>query len=352
MGLRDALARLRGALPDRPRQLPVLVLLPHGGCNCRCVMCDIWRATVDGHELGVDDLAPHLEGMRRLGLRWVVLSGGEPLLHGSLWQLCELLRGLEVRVTLLSSGLLLARAAPDVARWCDEVIVSLDGPRQVHDAIRRVPGAFDRLADGVAAVRTAGPDLPISARCVVQKRNFRHLAETVRCARELDLDRISFLAADTASAAFNRPDGWAPERAAEVALDGEDVAAFAEVVERTVHDRAADLRDGFVAESPDRLRALVRHFAAVNGDAEPEPRRCNAPWVSAVVEADGAVRPCFFHPPFGDLREGPLAEVLTADRAAEFRRGLDVAADPICRSCVCTLWLEPGEAPQPLGRRR
>lgn len=342
MGLRDALARLRESLPDRPRRFPVLVLEPHAGCNCRCVMCDIWRADRDRRELGPADLAPHLEGMRRLGVRWVVLSGGEPLLHANLWRLCEMLRGLKVRITLLSSGLLLARDAVEVARWCDEVIVSLDGPRAVHDAIRRVPGAFDRLVEGVAALRAADPAFPVSARCVVQKRNFRHLEETIRCGRELGLDRVSFLAADTASTAFNRSDRWAPERVAEVTLDRAEVAAFAEVVERTALACAGELRDGFVAESPDRLRALVRHYSAVIGDAEPEPRRCNAPWVSAVVEADGAVRPCFFHPPIGSLHEVPLDEVLTSDRAVAFRRGLDVATDPVCRTCVCTLWLSPG----------
>lgn len=352
MGLRDAIARLRGSLPDRPRRVPVLVLEPHGGCNCRCVMCDIWRSGHDRRELSVDELAPHLEGMRRLGVRWVVLSGGEPLLHSDLWRLCGLLRGLDVRITLLSTGLLLARDAAEVARWCDEVIVSLDGPRDVHDAIRRVPGAFDRLAAGVAALRAAGPSLSVSARCVLQQRNFRHLEETICCARDLGLDRVSFLAADTASTAFNRPDGWAPERVAEVALDRAEVAAFAEVVERTVTARAGDFRDGFVAESPERLRALVRHFAAVVGDADHEPRRCNAPWVSAVVEADGAVRPCFFQPPIGHLGEGPLADVLVADRAVAFRRGLDVATDPVCRTCVCTLWFEPGAPLPPGGRRR
>ena len=25
------------------RELPILVILPHSRCNCRCVMCDIWR---------------------------------------------------------------------------------------------------------------------------------------------------------------------------------------------------------------------------------------------------------------------------------------------------------------------
>ena len=37
--------------------------------------------------------------------------------------------------------------------WPDEVIVSLDGSRARHDAIRNIPGAYDKLAEGVAVVR-------------------------------------------------------------------------------------------------------------------------------------------------------------------------------------------------------
>ena len=35
------------ALPrvDPITQLPIVILFPHSRCNCRCVMCDIWRVT-------------------------------------------------------------------------------------------------------------------------------------------------------------------------------------------------------------------------------------------------------------------------------------------------------------------
>ena len=61
----------------RIHTLPVVVLMPHSRCNCRCVMCDIWQANRNGHELSRDDLAAHLDDFRKLNVRWVVLSGGE-----------------------------------------------------------------------------------------------------------------------------------------------------------------------------------------------------------------------------------------------------------------------------------
>ncbi len=68
--------------------------------------------------------------------------------------------------------------------------------------------------------------------------------------------------------------------------------------------------------------------------------RCNAPWVSAVLEANGDVRPCFFHPPIGNTASATLAEVLNGPQAIAFREALEVPANPICRRCVCSLYVD------------
>src|SRR5215831_2889559 len=86
--------------------LPVVVLFPHNQCNCRCVMCDIWRIR-QKRQIETADLIPHLASFRALGTRWVALSGGEALLHDDLRAFLELLRGEGMRITLLSTGLLL-----------------------------------------------------------------------------------------------------------------------------------------------------------------------------------------------------------------------------------------------------
>ena len=343
----DAFRRLLSLKTHRLRALPVVVLMPHSRCNCRCVMCDIWKSNRDRRELGREDLEPHLEDFRRLRVRWVVLSGGEALMHSNLWTLCELLAELGIKITLLSTGLLLRRHAPEVVRWCEEVIVSLDGSREVHDAIRRVPRAYDQLADGVAALRAASTRerFRVTGRCVLQRDNFRDLPNIVTAARDIGLDRISFLAADVSSEAFNRPGGWDAERTGEVAPDRAGAAELERLIERLIADRAQDFRSGFIAESPDKLRRIGRYFRALHGDGDFPRTVCNAPWVSAVVEADGAIRPCFFHPALGNLKRRPLAAILNAPESVAFRRGLDVERDPICRRCVCTLHLGPLDSP-------
>lgn len=317
-------------------RLPILVLYPHSRCNCRCTMCDIWK-NPDAAEISAAELQSHLEAIERLSVGWVVFSGGEPLMHSDLFRLAEMLRAKKIRVTLLSTGLLLKRYARQLAAGVDDVIVSLDGPPAVHDQIRRVTGAFSALREGVDEVKRWNSLLPISARCTVQKQNHACLQTTAQTARELGLVSISFLAADVTSEAFNRPEPWNPGRQAQIALSTQEIA----ILERELDglDRAW-AGTGFVLENREKLQRIVRHFEAHLGKCQPIAPKCNAPWVSAVVEASGTVRPCYFHPPIGSLRSRSLTEVLNSPEAQRFRESLDVASNPVCKRCVCSLYLD------------
>ena len=323
--------------------LPVLVLFPHNRCNCRCVMCDIWKIR-QVREITAQDLEPHLDSLRALQVRWVVFSGGEPLMHSDLAAIARPLRAAGIRVTLLTAGLLLEPHAQLVADSFNDVIVSLDGPPPVHDQIRGVPRAFDRLARGVHSLRKLRASLPIHARTTVQRANCLHLRQTVQTARRLDLNSIFFLSADVTSQAFNRPEGWTSERQDSVSPDPQEVEALGLEMEALIREHSADIDTGFVVESPEKLRGIVAHFRARLGQAAPTAPRCNAPWVSAVVESDGTVRPCFFHRAIGNIHDRTLFEVLNSESATAFRQDLDIPNNPVCQRCVCSLYLPVDES--------
>lgn len=320
------------------RSLPILVLFPHNRCNCRCVMCDIWKIR-QVREIRIEDLRPHLDSLLALGIRWIVLSGGEPQLHSEFKGLSQLIRANGIRVTLLTAGLLLESQADSVAEVVDDVIVSLDGPPPIHDRIRRVPQAFAKLARGVEAVRKLCPRMAIRGRSTVQKENCIHLRQTVETAKQIGLDSVSFLAADVTSGAFNRADGWAPDRQNTVALDSNEVRGLEVEVEALILEYSTDVASGFIVENAEKLRRIVLHFRAHLGEVAPVAPRCNAPWVSAVIEADGAVRPCFFHPPVGNVKDKPILDIINGPEAINFRHHLDIPTNAICRRCVCSLHL-------------
>jgi MoaA/NifB/PqqE/SkfB family radical SAM enzyme len=234
-------------------------------------------------------------------------------MHSNLFELADRLRGRGIRVTILSTGLLFERFASEIAEHIDDVIVSLDGPPEIHDRIRRIAGGFERIREGVRAIHAHRPLLPIGARCTVQEANHAALIDTVHAAKQIGLSSISFLAADVTSTAFNRSQPWSAARQAGIALTLDEIV----VLEQQIQTLTAD---SFVIDRPGHLHRIVRHFRAHLGLQTFEAPRCNAPWVSAVMGIDGSVRPCFFHPPVGSTAGQPLDDVLNASPAHEFAR--------------------------------
>jgi len=180
-------------------------------------MCDIWKANSEKKEISTEELATHISAFQKLGVKQVALSGGEALMHSNLWKLCAQLKSIGVKISLLSTGLTLKTHAQNVVANCDDVIVSVDGSREVHNSIRNIPSAFEKLSEGVGEIKKLDPSFRVTGRCVLQKLNFRDFFNIIRSAKEIGLDQISFLAADVSSSAFNHTDLKA-EQKEEIAL--------------------------------------------------------------------------------------------------------------------------------------
>jgi MoaA/NifB/PqqE/SkfB family radical SAM enzyme len=333
------LQRLLNHATDRLFEMPVVVLMPHSRCNCRCVMCDIWKGNQEKKEITTEELQKHLESFRHLRVQRVALSGGEALMHSNLWRFCDLLRSIGIKISLLSTGLTLRHHAHDIIKYCDDVIVSVDGPPEVHNAIRNIPRAFEKLAEGVKELRTIDPGFRVTGRTVIQKLNYRTFPAIVQTAQSIDLDQISFLGADVSSNAFNRPDEWDTSRKSEVALSKEEADELEKILSRARIDFRKEFETRFIAESPAKLLSIAQHYRALLGLSAFPRKKCNAPWVSAVIESNGDVLPCFFHKPYGNLNKRDFEQIVNAPEAVSFRKQLDISKDLTCQRCVCSLYV-------------
>jgi Fe-coproporphyrin III synthase len=322
---------------DRIYEMPVLVLMPHSRCNCRCVMCDIWKANHHKQELTVETLQKHVEAFRKLNVKHVALSGGEALMHANLWKFCEVLKSIGINVALLSTGIALKAHAVDVVKWCDEVIVSLDGPPEKHNEIRNIPQAYEKLAEGVLALKALKKNFRVTGRTVLQKLNFKDYPEILQSAQSLGLDQISFLSADVSSSAFNRAESWTEEKIVQIELSPEEADEFEYILKQSFAQHPHLYEKKYVAESPAKLLSLVQYYRAIHGVGTFPSRTCNAPWVSAVIEADGEVRPCFFHASYGNIYQDDFDIIINSPKAISFRKNLNMASDKTCQRCVCSL---------------
>lgn len=327
--------------PDKETtRLPILFYSITEACNSRCITCDFWKQdSVD--ELSEDEISAFIDSLEDIEVGTFIFTGGEPLLHGSLFEICKRLkeRILNTKIRILTNGILLKKYAHKITQYCDQIVVSLDGATDdVYRSIRGVSN-LKNLEEGVALCRQLNPAMKIRARCTVQKRNYSQLPDIVRKARQIGLDQISFLAADvSSSSAFGR--NGRDERS-NIALSEPDVRELDGIIREMEKEFREEFANGFITESPEQLREiLLEYFLAIlNGDTRYKPV-CNAPFVSASVDSRGNVAPCFFMTQtYGNLHDTPLSELLHSDALVQIQRDFRAKAIEACNNCVCPLYL-------------
>lgn len=335
--------------PEMPlRRLPLVTLYLSERCNSRCVSCDYWRH--GRADLDLETVSRLLPSFERLGTEVVLISGGEPLLNPQWAQIAELLGSHGLRLWLLTSGLSLAKHAQRAAGAFEAITVSMDGTdRRTYAEIRGVD-AFDVVCRGVRAAVAAG--VPVTLRVTLQRGNFRQLPSFVALGRQLDVAHISFLAIDVANShAFGRQNGFMTD----LALQPEDLGELERILLALEREQADAFSCGFIAESPEKLRArILQQFTAVCGLGPYPPVRCNAPEFSAVIDARGHVSPCFFinGPPEAVVADD-LEGVLNGDSMVALRHDIRRGARAECSRCVCSMWRDlraPAAGRMPLAR--
>lgn len=329
--------RLLNLMGDRLYSLPLVVLYLTDGCNSRCRTCDIWQNPRQNMPMPLVESI--VEACAELGIRWVLLSGGEAMQHPQWAEIARRFGAEGVHVMLLTNGLLLRKQAHDVITSVDEVILSLDGGNAAtYEAIRGVD-AFDLLLEGVDAIRAGG--ISVTTRTTVQQANFREIPQIIDAALAHDVNTISFLAVDVSNPfAFGERDLLMPNGS----LSYAEIAELERIIEDIAVRYASAYEAGRMAESPDKLRRiLAQYFRALLGEGDFPRPPCNAPHFSTVVEVDGRLRPCYFLPTYGRLQpEGErLPQAINWNAAQELRKAYRTGQRHECERCVCPLFKGP-----------
>ena len=128
-------------------------------CNARCGFCDIWERP--SPYVDKPTVAKNLKDLKRLGVKVVDFTGGEPLLHREIDQLLDTAKQEGFITTLTTNGLLYPKWANRLRGKVDMLHFSLDaGDREAHDASRGV-ACFDAVMESISIANTLGerPDI-------------------------------------------------------------------------------------------------------------------------------------------------------------------------------------------------
>ncbi len=123
----------------------------------------------------------------------LVFSGGEPLMRPDIFELAAFARDRRLRTALASNGTLIdGPLAESIKRaGFERVSVSLDGADSTtHDAMRQLPGSFERAMDGLRNLRGVGVSTQIN--CTIARHNAAQLGAVLRLAEHLGAEAVHY----------------------------------------------------------------------------------------------------------------------------------------------------------------
>ncbi len=88
-------------------------------CNLRCEWCDTEYAFYEGEEMSIDSIVKKVE---ESGMKWVCITGGEPLLQEEVYKLIDILLRKDYKILLETNGSILIDKLPTE----ENLVISLD----------------------------------------------------------------------------------------------------------------------------------------------------------------------------------------------------------------------------------
>lgn len=127
-------------------------------CDLKCAHCGSRAGAKRPTELSTEECLRVVEDLARLGTREVTLIGGEAYLRRDFAEIIAAITAAGMECTLQSGGRNLtdARIEAAVNAGLRAAGISIDGLRELHDALRGVPGSFDAALASLARLRAHG----------------------------------------------------------------------------------------------------------------------------------------------------------------------------------------------------
>jgi radical SAM protein with 4Fe4S-binding SPASM domain len=267
-------------------------------CNEACVHC--YQLQGRKGELDTSEWKRIFAELAELGVLFLTISGGEPTLRKDFLELVAHARALRFAVKIYSNALNIDEVlAAELGRLAvQEVQISLYSHRaELHDAVTRVPGSFERVLVAVRQLRIAG--VKVVLKTPLLRANGEAYAEYVEFVRSLGAEHM---------------------------LD----------------PKLTPREDGDAA--PTALGITKQMYLALRRDPRFPPRAprertlsqkpCGACTGNLHIEANGEMRPCTqWDVATGDAAQGRVREAWHEHPAAQAIRGLTWNDLPGCRVC-------------------
>lgn len=280
-------------------------------CNARCHFCDIW-ALEPKKEADFETIRHNLTDLRRLGVKYVDFTGGEPLLRADVAQIYAEAKRQGFYTSMTTNTILYPKRAHEMQGLVDFLNFSLDGPdAETHDQSRGVR-IFDTLVESVKIALSLG-EFPVLNHTVTAQ-NFNRIHEVAELGQRLGV-RVWLNPAFTAHSNYNSKKNPTPDMV--VAIE-----SAARQYSNVGYNKAA------------------LEFIRAGGNNTQNPRCKAVDAVIAISPHDELLLPCYHFAQTGVPINGRLYELYKQSEVVEDYRQSQGKLS-VCEGCTVWCYLIP-----------
>jgi MoaA/NifB/PqqE/SkfB family radical SAM enzyme len=333
-------------------------------CNLSCQMCplDIPRvmynrsnheyvAARKKEEMTTEEVLALVDDIADMGVKQITLTGGESFLRTDIFEILTRVKARGLKCCVNTNGWFLgkAQARRIVEMGIDSLSISVDGPNETHDVIRRREGSFKHILESLANLDEAKTELGrsnpgVGITCTLSSLNQHNFSEVLDWLKDYKV--ISSIEFEY----MFYTERWAEEATEKLIplpvakkeedqvlpfyLRDVDVDVFHAQVERTLA-KGKDYKMNVAFQPPLKTKDQIgkRFFDVTDAYVQ----TCFYPWKAARVNPYGDVYSCSIDVAFGNIRQKPFQEIWNGDAYRLFRRTLkEQGIFPKCTKC-CAL---------------
>jgi len=277
-------------------------------CNGKCVFCEIWQHAKyqKTKDANVEQVFQNLVELKKIGIRFIDFTGGEPLLYQELPAVLSTARRLGFFTSVTTNGYFYASLAEPLKGLVDFLHFSLDSMEKTQNDTLRGQPFFERVIENVKIARALNekPDILFT----VTENNYQQI-EPLR----------NYCAANQLILIVNPVFGYG------------NVASLKPAILKYL--------DNFRNKPFIYLNRAFQRFRQQGGNQIQQPR-CRAMSSTIVISPDNKIlAPCFHHAIAEIPIETSIQAILKAKSYSELksRQG----QFPFCQGCVINCYLDP-----------
>lgn len=126
-------------------------------CNLSCHHCYSYASPNSKDFLSTEFILDSISELKKAGIKFVIFSGGEPLIRKDIFQIADALKEAGIVTYLSTNGLYIDEKNVDaIIKTFNYIGISIDGIEEVHDEFRGLKGAYQKSLAAIALIQKHG----------------------------------------------------------------------------------------------------------------------------------------------------------------------------------------------------